>query len=358
MKHRYNVLPLLLAIAIITVNSPVIAGNKDRSGEAGATQLLINPWSRSSGWAGANTASARGLEAVFLNVAGTAFTPRTEVLVSRTSWLVGTDIHINAFGLTQKVGTTGVLGINFMSMDFGDIQITTTDLPEGGVGTYSPQFINMGLSYAKSFSHSIYGGFNLKVVSEGISNAKAKGVALDAGIQYVAGENDQLKFGIAIKNWGPKMKYSGDGLSWQGTIPATGANLTLEQRSLSFEIPTLVNIGLAYDLYMSKDSMAMKMHRVTVAGNFTSNSFSRDLYKVGVEYGYKTFLMLRAGYEAEKGMLDKEIGRTTVLTGPAAGFTVELPFGKGKASTFGIDYSYRATNPFQGVNSIGVRVNL
>ncbi|MBK5284896.1 MAG: DUF3308 domain-containing protein, partial [Bacteroidia bacterium] len=32
----------------------VLAGNNDRAGQAGATELLINPWARSSGFGGAN----------------------------------------------------------------------------------------------------------------------------------------------------------------------------------------------------------------------------------------------------------------------------------------------------------------
>jgi hypothetical protein len=66
--------------------------------------------------------------------------------------------------------------------------------------------------------------------------------------------------------------------------------------------------------------------------------------------------MLRAGYAYEEGILDKEL-RTTALTGPTAGFTVELPLNK-KGTTFGIDYSYRFTDPFEGCHTLGARINL
>ena len=42
-----------------------IAGNKDRSGQAGASELLINPWARSSGWGGVNVANSFGLESIY-----------------------------------------------------------------------------------------------------------------------------------------------------------------------------------------------------------------------------------------------------------------------------------------------------
>jgi len=345
-----------LAAALFAAGT-TFAGNEDRAGQAGATELLINPWARSSGWGGANSASVRGLEAQFLNVAGTAFTKKTELLFTRTSWLVGTDIHVASFGFSQKVGATGVLGLGIMSMNFGDIDITTTELPEGGIGTYSPQFINLGLSYAKSFSDNIYGGINLKVVSESISDVSARGIALDAGIQYVTGKYDHVKFGIALKNVGPRMVFQGDGLSFKAPLPnGNSGTMVVEQRSAPFELPSLVNIGGAYDLYLSKDSANMKSHRITIAANFTSNSFSKDEYRLGVEYGFKQFLMVRLGYNYEKGILDKD-NRTTALTGPCAGFTLELPFGK-SGSSFALDYSYRTTNPFSGCHAIGARINL
>ena len=48
----------------------VHAGNPDRQGEAGAHELLINPWARSAGLHTLNTSSIMGVEAMRLNIAG------------------------------------------------------------------------------------------------------------------------------------------------------------------------------------------------------------------------------------------------------------------------------------------------
>ncbi len=368
MKKQYKLLASLALVGLLVIpDSYIIAGNPDRVGQAGATELLINPWARSSGWAGSNIAGTRGLESMFSNVAGTAFTKKTELIFARTQWLKGTDININAFGLTQHVGETGALGLAIMSMRFGDIPITTTDVPEGGLGTYSPQFLNATLSYAKGFSDNIYGGIAVKVITEKIANISARGVALDAGIQYVTGKHEQLKFGIALQNWGPRMKYSGDGLGFKTPVPASTSSqtMTVEQRSEQFELPTVLSIGGGYDFYVKKDSASMKMHRVTAMGTFTSCAFDKNQYKLGLEYAWKNMLMLRVGYTFQKGLsknidyssLSSSSSLTSALKGPSAGFTFEIPFGKNK-STFGIDYSYRATNTFGGTHSIGARVNL
>ena len=203
----------IILIATLGLGS-VWAGNPDRAGSAGASQLLINPWAASNGLVGANMASIRGLESVFTNVAGLCFIGKNELITANSQYLSGTGISLNSVGFATRVGDSGVLGITVTSMQFGDIPIMTEDLPEGGIGTFSPSFSNIGVSYSKEFSNSIFAGITLRIIGESISNVKSSGVASDAGIRYVTGENDQIKFGITLKNVSPTMNFKGDGLSY------------------------------------------------------------------------------------------------------------------------------------------------
>jgi hypothetical protein len=351
---KYYALPAALLISSVSYG-----GNPERMGQAGAGQLLINPYARNAGMVGSNSAKVRGLEAQFLNIAGTAFTRKTEVIFNRSAWFQGTDIYINSFGLTQGVGETGTLGFGVVAINAGDIEITTEEQPEGGLGTYNPTFYNISFSYAKMFSDNIFGGVNFKLLSEQIPNAAARGLAIDAGIQYHAGKYDQIHIGIALKNWGPKMRYVGDGLSRQALINnQTGSyELTVNNRSGAFELPALVNIGLAYDFFLLKDSTGIsRKHRLSLNATYTSNSFTYDNGLFGFEYAWKEMLMLRAGLYTEKGIFSGA-DRRTAFTGPAAGLTFEVPFGE-KRSTIGFDYSYRFTNPFGGTHTFGFRLNI
>ena len=60
------------------------AGNPDRQGEAGAYELLINPWARSAGLHTMTTACIRGVEALQLNPAGLARVKGTEIGLSNS----------------------------------------------------------------------------------------------------------------------------------------------------------------------------------------------------------------------------------------------------------------------------------
>lgn len=346
---------LSLMLIGLMVAPAAFAGNKQRIGQAGASELLINPWAGSSGWGDASPANIGGLEAFGLNIAGTAFVNKTEIGYAHTNWLVGTDISINAFGLIQKVGDAGALGVYVQSLNLGDIEVTTVESPDGGLGTFNPKFSTIGISYAKEFSNSIYGGAVIKLITGGIADLKTSGVALDAGIQYVTGSQRQLHFGITLRNVGPTLKYSGDGLSFRGVVPPNGVDMTVEQRSAEYELPTQVKIGLAYDFNFGIGQ------RITVAGAFTSNAFSKDQFHLGLEYDFKNILLLRGGFLYENGVnpfQDDYSVRTTVFTGPTGGLSLRIPLNKDTGSVFSIDYSYRDTDPFQGVHTIGARIIL
>lgn len=351
MRNKIKISTIVLLALVSIFSTPANAGNKDRAGQAGASELLIMPYAKSAGWGGANTSNIRGLEAMYLNVAGTAFTKKTEVGFAYTEWLRKSDVIINTFGFTQKLGEdAGVFGFSVFSMTFGDIDITTVNQPEGGIGKFTPNLLNISLSYAKAFSTSIYGGLVVKIITQSIADNSASGIALDAGIQYVTGDREQMKFGISLRNVGPSMRFNGDGLTFRGNVVGSNNQLTVQHRSTAFELPSLLNIGISYDFYLAED------HALVAAGTFTSNSFQKDNFVVGLEYNFKDIMFLRGGFHYEEGIFDPMPIRTTVYTGPTAGASFHVPMNKETGSYIGIDYAYRSSNPYLGIHTLGARI--
>ena len=335
------------------------AGNKDRSGQAGAAELLINPWAASSGWGNAGMSFVHGVDAIFGNVAGISSCHTLDVNFTHTSWLVGigNDTRISSFGFLARVGESSVLGLSFMSFSIGEIPITTTQNPDGGLGTFKPNLMNINLSFAKSFSNSISGGFNLKIISESIKDMSGIGVALDAGIQYVTGPFDNVHFGITLKNIGPTMKFSGDGLSFKAfLVEGSTQQFTMVQRVDDFELPTQLSIAAAYDWLFAENN------RLTFAGTFASNSFTNDQFTLGMEYGWREMLLIRAGYTYENGIWAKGGVENTdecmnINRGLSAGVSVQVPLTKKEnGMKLAVDYSYRDTYTFNGTHSVGARI--
>ena len=360
-SFRYIVLSFVVLMGLSAPQA--FAGNKDRSGQAGASELLINPWAASSGWGNAVMSFVNGVDAIFGNVAGITSCHSLDINFSHTSWLVGVgnDTRISSFGFLARVGESSVLGLSFMSFSIGEIPITTVQNPDGGLGTYKPNLMNINLAFAKSFSNSISGGFNLKIISESIKDMGGVGVAIDAGIQYVTGPFDNVHFGITLKNIGPTMKFSGDGISLRVFMDNTSnQQFTMVQRVDDFELPTQLSISAAYDFLFAETN------RITIAGNFCSNSFTKDQFTLGLEYGWREILMIRAGYTYENGIWSKEGYKNGFLNdddcmninrGLSAGVSIKVPLSKKEDGLkLAVDYSYRDTYIYNGTHSVGARI--
>ena len=353
MKNFYRYLAALTIITALTsLTIGVQAGNKDRSGQAGAPELLINPWTGSAGWGGVNTANVRGVESMFANIAGLAFVNKLDIGFSQTSWLKGSDIGISNFGLGVRAGETGVIGLSVFSMQFGELDVTTTDQPDGTGATFKPSLLNFALSYAKTFSNSISAGLTIRIISESIPDASAQGISIDAGVMYVAGERDQAKFGISLRNLGPTMKFTGDGFSIKAFFQGNENSISVYQRSESFELPTQLRIGASYDFLIGE------WNRITMAANFTSNSFSKDQFTLGLEYSLKEYLILHGAYTYEDGITAgvDDPNRTNAYKGLSLGATVEVPLSKKSGLILGVDYAYQSTDNFQGTQAFGIRL--
>jgi hypothetical protein len=350
----------LVAICAIGMSFSAFAGNKDRAGQAGAPEMLINPWARSTGIFGLNTANVSGIEAMKMNIAGLAYTTGTDLGVSRGSYLSGTGIDINNLAVSQNMGDAGVIGINLMSMSFGDIATTDYFNPEG-YGTFRPSFLNVELGYAKQFSSHTTAGVAATYVSEQINNISAIGVAFEAGIQYVTGKRDNFHFGITLRNMGTNMRFTGTGFSINADKPQQTSSfaVTAREPSEKFEIPTYLNIGLAYDFYLDEnhcDKDSTPVHKLTAYGNFTSNSFNNDYLGLGAEYSFRNMFFARAGYRYEQGIGSLSTS-TTMYMGLAVGATVQTKMGSGeKAPHIAFDYSFRPTvRPANGVHMFSLR---
>lgn len=362
----------LIIAVLLYLPLSIYAGNDNKRGQAGTTQLLINPWARSSGWAGANTGSIRGVESMNFNVAGLSGVANTDFIFSNTNLYRGSGVNIYSVGFGQRVNSTGVLGISMMYFDLGDFIRTTEDNPDNTL-IFKPQFFNFSVAYTKTFSKTISGGVLIKGVSESIDNVGGFGIAVDAGIQYQTNifdpgsEKRPFKFGVALRNIGPKMQYRGPGFSFRGTAPGNNFPMTQSMPVAPFEMPALLNMGLSYDFELEDQ------HRLTGALNFTSNTFTKDHYQFGAEYAFKEMFMFRGGLDYSANVFTGE--RTVAETGPTFGASVIYPIkftksgemvqdyaasdnAKQAPRKFGVDVSYAFTERFGGTFRLGLSLSL
>lgn len=354
------------AFVAALVTTQAFGGNDNKRGTAGAAELLINPWSRSAGMAGANTAGVRGIEAANLNIAGMAYTTGSEFQLCSSRYLSGSDITISSLGYSQKVSEYGVMGISVVTMNLGKFYETTLANPDGTGNTFTPSYNNIGVGYSQIFSKRVTGGVMVRLVDHSLPRASAWDAGVDAGVQYQS-DDQRFRFGVAMRNWGPKTSYSGEGFNVKAIINnnENSYSQTLSNNSAIFEIPSQFNIGTAYDFNLADGN------KLTGALNFMSNSFTQDQVQLGTEYNYKDLFMVRSGYTLQNNFLTTN-SATDLNLGPSAGFTLNVPYDLGtrddddeeerekvkktkskKQRFVGINYAYRSTAYFFGTHTLG-----
>lgn len=275
--------PILLIILLLcaVIVSGVTAQNK-RMGTAAATELLVPVGARNLAMGGAGVASSEGVEAIFWNPAAMGgMRSSVEAMFSSMAYIADTKVNYGA--IAASFGGMGVLALSVKAFDFGQIPLTTNDDPEGlGGRLFSPTYVTVAATYARSLTDAINAGASVKIVAEDIDRVSATGIAFDVGVEYKnLGGVPGFHLGVSVKNIGPQMKFDGPGLLGPST---RSDGLRPEQKyasqAASFQLPSSFDIGLAY-----QSSIAENLEG-TATGSYTNMNLGLDEFRVGGELAY------------------------------------------------------------------------
>jgi hypothetical protein len=308
-----------------------VAGNINRTGTAGAQELLIPVGAKDVALGGSNMAYTAGVDAIYWNPAGVARGDGVQAMFSHMSYIG--DVGIEYGAVTVNAGDFGSLGFSIKAVNFGDIPQTTADYPDGTGQTYSPAYVTAGVTYSRILNDRISVGATVNLISEKIMSASATGVSLDAGVQYNGLGTPGLKLGVAIKNVGPNMTFSGSDLYRTGntTSDARGTQ-SYAVVAAPFELPSQMEIGLAYDW------KANESNNVTVFTDFENNNYQDDVWKFGAEYSFDKLLFVRGGYNFSPNAPNDPAHRTVQLYDFSLGAGIKYNLG---GVDFSFDYAYR-----------------
>ena len=279
------------------------AGSNDRLGTSGALELLIPVGPRATALGPAVAGDISGVESIYWNPAGLATVQGPEAMFSHTQYFA--DMKVNYAALAARAGNLGVLGFSAKVLSVGEVIVTTEQAPDGTGETFDPTFAVLGLSWARAFTDRVKFGANVNWVNEHIQSMTANGVALDFGVQYATGWRG-LVFGMAMKNFGNSMTFSGENLDV--SVPPPGAEPGATNRILSFstaafEMPSYFTLAANYELYRKgENDLQFKVA-------FQNNNFSGDNFCGAAEWSYKNMLALRGSW----------YGTLTTETDPATG---------------------------------------
>jgi hypothetical protein len=341
-----SIIIIVLVLALVGTTA-VFAGNPAKRGQAGAAELLMPVGARGTSLGGSSLSLSTGVEAINWNPAGLGIGLKNqngEVMFSQMNYIA--DINLSYFALGMTVGDFGTLAFSLRGIDFGAIPVTTEDLPDGTGDTYSPSYLTIGLTYSKQLTDRIAVGFTTKLVSESIVRSSAVGVAFDAGVIYSvsSGDLEGLKFGIALKNLGPNMSFTGADLERPAIPPGSEPQTTPIPMSIvaqSFELPATYELGASYEVKLDE------MNKFSISGTFQNSNFGNDVLRSGFEYSFQDMVFLRAGYQTP----DQD--KSLQIYGLSYGGGVHYNLG---GVALGFDYSYNQVEYFDAIHTFTVKL--
>jgi hypothetical protein len=343
MKENVTVKGLLILLILIWVICPLSFAQERRAGTASGTQLLLPVGGQGFALSGAGIATTTGIDAMFWNPAGLAKSDKVEAMFSSMQYIA--DVNVNYLAASMNFQDIGSVGFSLKSVNFGDISRTTAEDPDGLTGaTFSPTYLTTALTYSRSFTDRVQVGFTSKLITESILGVSAIGFGFDVGIQYLTPFN--LKIGLAIKNLGGSMRYSGSDLErlvptivGQGDADKLRAQITASEA----EIPSVFDIGVGYDFNLDKRGNNI----FTIVATLRNNNFSDDEYLFGAEYGFQKLLFFRGGYSYSSNV---ENVFSSSLT---AGLGLNYRLGN---LALRFDYTYRTATRFDGNQALTLHV--
>jgi hypothetical protein len=334
----------LLAVAILSPSA--LGGSGNRTGTSGAAELLIPVGTRDISLGGSTIAATRGVDALYLNPAGSARL-ESDILLSGSHMTYLSDLGVSSGSAAAAIDGFGILAVQIRALTTDPIPVTTVDYPDGTGATFRPLFLVAGLTFARQLTERIAVGGTASYVSEKMADVRATGVAFTVGLMYndLAGLRG-LGLGVVVRNIGPQMQFEGTGLK----IKAAPSSLDRGEHYYSidaagFELPTTLELGVAFASAIDDD------HSFVLATSFEDNNFGDNAYRFGLEYSFQEVLALRAGYQVSP----PESGARESIFGPT--------FGAGLCTRAGdvilrFDYAYRATKFFGASHAISLTMGL
>jgi hypothetical protein len=341
-----SVLCLLLAVCVVSVAD---AANGSRIGTAGAQELLIPVGARGIAIGGSSMVFSTGVDAIYWNPAGLGrMSSSVEGMMSSMNYIADINVVYGAIGV--QAGEFGTLGFSVKSLAFGNIPVTTPAFPDGTGEKYSPTYLTLGATYAKSITDRIAVGVTANIVSERILEMSASGVAFNFGIQYQNLATPGLDLGITVKNIGTNMQFVGTNLS-QLAQASTGLRRTTyyNVEAASNEMPSSLEIGIGYTHKIDDKNMAK------VGGMFRNNNYSEDEYNLGAEYTFDNIFFVRGGYTLPGQATKDVLAQREYLYDLTLGLGVHYNTG---GIDLSFDYAYRHMKYFDASNVITLKLGL
>jgi hypothetical protein len=302
------------------------------AGTSGFQFLKIGVGAHESALAGAGTATVRGPEALFWNVAGITRDDQRSALFYYNSWMAS--IKQDFVAVSLPLGNPDYIGFSANIVSLGQMDETTVDQPQGTGRSFTAGDVAVSASYARRITDWVSAGITAKYVNERIWDLVSDGWAFDLGLSY---NNERLHLGMVIKDFGANKQISGTQLQslqqlypeWQTSTVQVG----LVPKPIS--LPTSFSAGVGYDFVKSE------FHQLSLLGNLAYFNDIGQTFNVAGEYTFSNLYSAMMGYKFQTDIYGLTLGAT--VRASVAGSLVGFSFAAVQMKDFGYREQFQIT---------------
>ena len=267
-------------LLIITLCSFVFSGGK--VGTSIFRWAEVETGTRAVGMAGSQVASGNNISAIPYNPASLGFVEKSQIFVSKASYLAGISHNTIAYG--TKVSPSDFVGVHLYYLDSGSM----AESDEDGLTGQTFKFTGLALrvAYAKQMTDRLKLGGNIKFLRETTTSAdlSMSSIGFDIGSNFDTGIYGMV-LGMCISNFGPEGRYIGDGLD----IVDEDGGEDNQKETQYFPMPLTFRVGLKNDVWEKNAS------RLTISMD-AINPLDYELYgMMGMEFVWNDLVFVRSG---------------------------------------------------------------
>lgn len=332
---------LVFIFAAFSINAQYV-DNVSKRGTTAAQFLKVSQGARATAMGSAFVAVSDDVSAMFWNVAGIARQNNNSVIFDHTQWIAG--LNYNFIAGSINLGDIGTIGISFVGSNYGEMNVTTIDEPNGTGSVFSVSDVAFSLGWAINLTQEFSIGFNPKVIQQTIWNTSGTAFALDMGVLYDT-PFDGITIGMSITNLGTKLQLQGtSNVILYDADPETSGNndrIPGELSTGAWSLPLTYVLGLSYQVFDTD------MHKFVIDVDARHPNDNYESLNIGGEYVFNDVLALRGGYKT----LFLDDSQETFALG--AGFKQKI---LGNVA-FHIDYAYQDFGILTSIHKVSVGID-
>ncbi len=343
----------LLILIVLQITNVLYAEKPNRVGTTTANFLEIGYGPVGISMGDAYVSQVQNISAVYWNPAGLAFMRNKEAIFMVQPWLVDVNTSFVAVGI--PIPSLGTIALNIIHIGYGDMEVTTLQRQEGTGEMFDANEFALTLSYGRAITEWFAFGAGLKYISSQIWHVTGSALAFDLGViiksdffSPTGQQNDGMRIGMSISNYGTKLRYDGiDLLNPIDILPNENGNyrdVPGQFRLSSWELPLIFRVGVAVKPIVTGNQS------ITIAVDALHPNNNSESINLGIEYALNMpafgKIFLRGGYKA-LFMESSEYGPTI-----GAGFSMDLL----RNTSVRCDYAYRNLGLLGSANCFGVGV--